>query len=234
MVLQLLILLFIAFLPPLFYMIWIRNTERYEREPWKPVLLSFAWGATVAIIASLVLEIVLSIPLALSIDEYTVQSFIAAVLIAPFVEEFTKPLALGMKSVRTNLDELEDGLIYGAAAGLGFSATENLFYEVSFMSEGLLLFTVLVLIRTVGGCLLHASATALTGYGYGRSLLERRAFSSVLPFFMMAVGAHAFYNFIVSFELIGALAGIAIALLFAVLAIRFIRKKIKALDRENE
>ena len=204
------ILFIIAFFPPLIYVAWIRNTERYHREPWRAVLLCFFWGATIAVIASLVLEIILDITLSMSIKDYTLYSFTLVVFIAPVAEEFTKPLVLGFKTLRKEIDELEDGFVYGASAGLGFSATENLFYELSFLSKGLVIFLILVIIRTIGGCLLHASATAFTGYGYGKSLLLKKgSILTVTPYLFLAICIHAFYNFIVSFELLGGLIGIA-------------------------
>ena len=226
--LKYLILFIISFFPPIVYAIWIRNTERYEREPWYAIFLAFLWGATIAIAASFVLEILLGIPIA--IRDYNVYVFTLAILIAPFAEEFTKPLALSLRSVRREINEIEDGIIYGAAAGLGFSATENLFYSASFLSKGLLIFIVLVAIRTIGGCLLHASATAFTGYGYGKAIIEGKGVANVLPFFFVAMVAHSFYNFLVSFEM---LASVAAAILFAILCIKYIRNKIRQLDIKN-
>lgn len=227
------ILFIIAFLPPLVYVAWIRNTERYHREPWRAVFLCFFWGATIAIVASLILEIILDITLSMSIRDYSLYSLTLAVFIAPVAEEFTKPLVIGFKTVRKELDELEDGFIYGASAGLGFSATENLFYELSFLSKGLVILLVLVIIRTIGGCLLHASATAFTGYGYCKSLLLKKSMLTVTPYLFLAICIHAFYNFIVSFELLGSIIGIAGALLFSILCIRFIRQKIKKIDQRE-
>jgi RsiW-degrading membrane proteinase PrsW (M82 family) len=221
----------LAFLPPIIYAIWIRNTEKYNREKWKPIFLCFLWGATIAIIASLILEVILGISLAISIDDGNSFGLVTAIIIAPFAEEFTKPLALRMKTVKKELDELEDGLIYGAVAGLGFSATENLLYGWSFIYESLLVFFVLIIIRSVGGCLLHASATALTGYGYGKSIMKRTSVLYVLPFFMLAILVHAFYNFLLTFEVIGLVTGLFAALIFVVITIHLIRKKIKTLDK---
>lgn len=225
------ILILLAFLPPLLYMVWIRDTERYHREPWLPVLLCFTWGATIAVVASLFLEQILDISLAASLGETSLYAFMMVVVVAPVVEEFTKPLAMRFTVVRRELDEIEDGFVYGAAAGLGFSATENLFYEVSFLDRGLAVFIILVALRTVGACLLHASATSLTGYGYGRSLLRRGG--SVLPYFGLAILVHAAYNFMVSFQIAGAAVGVTLALLFSLLAIRWVRGKIKAFDRRH-
>jgi RsiW-degrading membrane proteinase PrsW (M82 family) len=230
MALQWLILVLLAFLPPLAYTVWIRNTERYHREPWLPVFICFTWGATIAVIASLFLENIAGVSLA-SLGNASLYAFAMAVIVAPVVEEFTKPLALNIGTVRRELDEIEDGLIYGAAAGLGFSATENLFYEISFMDEGLAIFVTLVVLRTIGACLLHASATALTGYGYGRSLLRQKG--SVLPYFGLAIMVHAVYNFMASFQIAGIAIGVVFALLFSLFAIQYVRKKIRVFDRRH-
>ena len=148
------LLLFASFLPPIIYSIWIRNTEKYNREKWVTILICFLWGASIAIIAAIILEVLLDIPLFAIIDDYDTRSLLAVILIAPVAEEFTKPLALRLKSVKKEIDEFEDGLIYGAVAGLGFSATENLFYGWSFLSEGLFVFLILISLRSFGGCLL--------------------------------------------------------------------------------
>jgi RsiW-degrading membrane proteinase PrsW (M82 family) len=230
---ELALLFALAFLPPIIYAIWIRNTERYEREKWKPIFLCFLWGATIAIAASLILEVILDVSLSVSVDDKNILSLVTVIIVAPFAEEFTKPLVLRLKTVKRGLDELEDGLIYGAVAGLGFSATENLLYGYSFLSKSLLIFFILMTIRSVGGCLLHASATSLTGYGYGKSIMKRTSLLRVLPFFILAILVHAFYNFLVSFDMIGLTTGLFVALMFVVLVIYIVRVKIKTLDRQT-
>lgn len=224
---------FLSFLPPLIYTIWIRNTERYNREQWTSILLCFLWGATIAVIAALILEILLEIPLASSFSDGGMVSLLTAVIIAPIAEEFSKPLALRLRSVKRNLDELEDGLIYGAVAGLGFSATENLLYGYSFLSEGFVAFLVLMAIRSFGGCLLHASATALTGYGFGKAVMKQSSFFGILPYFLIAIFLHGFYNFLVSYDLIGMLSGLILAFLFVLIVIVMVRKKIRTLDEKK-
>jgi len=225
------ILVIAAFLPPIIYAIWIRNTEKYHREKWKSIALCFLWGASIAVVASLILESILHISLAISFEDGDIFGLLIAILIAPFVEELTKPLALRLKTVKKELNELEDGLIYGAVAGLGFSATENLLYGSSFLSYGLLTFFVLMALRSFGGCSLHASATSFTGYGYGKTIMKHTSLIRVLPYFLLAVFMHTFYNFFLSFDLIGVAIGLFAALMFAWLSIQFVRKKIKALDQ---
>ncbi len=227
------LLVFMSFLPPIIYTVWIRNTEKYNREKWKTILICFLWGASIAIIAALIIEILLEISLVASIQDYDTLSLLTVVLVAPVAEEFSKPLALRLKSVKKEIDELEDGLIYGAVAGLGFSATENLFYGWIFLSEGLFIFLILISLRSFGGCLLHASATALTGYGYGKTIMKHTTVLRVIPYFILAIFVHSAYNFLVSYDMIGALTGLFAALIFVAFAITFVRKKIKTLDEQT-
>lgn len=195
--------------------------------------MCFLWGASIAVSAALVLEVLFGIPLALAIQSQNRLYFISVVIIAPIIEEFTKPLALRHKLVKKRITEYEDGLIYGAVAGLGFSATENLFYGFHFLSEGVFLFLIFMSLRSIGGCLLHASATSLTGYGYGKMIMKQTSVLRVIPYFLFAIGVHSLYNFLVSYQIQGVAIGLFVALVFVILTISFIRKKIKKLDRQN-
>lgn len=227
------LLAFMSFLPPLIYMVWIRNTEKYHRERWKPILLCFLWGASIAIIAAVILEVILGFSLAISIHDSSMIPLLTVIVVAPIAEEFTKPLALRLKSVKKEIDELEDGLIYGAVAGLGFSATENLLYGASFFSKGLIVFFILIIMRSFGGCLLHASATAWTGYGYGKTIMKHTSLLRIMPYFALAIFLHGFYNFLVTFDGIGVLSGLILAFTLVLISIILVRRKISSLDESN-
>jgi len=227
------LLVFMSFLPPLIYMVWIRNTEKYHRERWKPILLCFLWGASIAIIAAVILEVILGFSLAISIHDSSMIPLLTVIVVAPIAEEFTKPLALRLKSVKKEIDELEDGLIYGAVAGLGFSATENLLYGASFFSKGLLVFFILIIMRSFGGCLLHASATAWTGYGYGKTIMKHTSLLRTIPYFALAIFLHGFYNLLVTFDGIGVLSGLILAFTLVLISIILVRRKISSLDESN-
>ncbi len=228
---EIILLLLASFLPPIAYAIWIRNTERYHRERWIAIAVCFLWGASISVIAAIVLEMILQVSITVTIkDNLFSYEILTAVIIAPFVEELVKPLALRTKTVYRELDEFKDGLIFGAVAGLGFSATENMLYGLDFLKEGLVYFLIFMSIRSIGGCLLHASATALTGYGYGKSLLMKTSVLRVFPYFLVATLMHASYNFLVSWPTIGPLTGLILALILVYVSISFVRNKIKSLD----
>jgi len=220
-----------AFLPPIIYSVWIRNTEKYNRERWRSIFLCFLWGATISVVAAIILEYILNFSLTPSINDKDYLNLIAIVIIAPFVEEFSKPLALRIKLIRREINEPEDGLIYGAVAGLGFSATENLLYGWSFMTEGLIFFIILISIRSIGACLLHASATAWTGYGYGKTIIKRTSIIRVLPYFLLAIFLHATYNSLLTFDIFGITAGLFAAIVLSLITTKIVRNKIRSLDR---
>jgi len=230
---EFILLLIMAFLPPIIYTIWIRNTEKYHRERWISIFICFFWGATIAIIFAIILEFILNLSLTPSIDDPNILGLAMIIIIAPVVEEFTKPLALRLKTVKKELDELEDGLIYGAVAGLGFSATENLLYGWSFLEVSLLYFLVLITIRSFGACLLHASATAWTGYGYGKYIMKHTSILRVLPYFFLAIIVHALYNSLLTFDIYGVAAGLFTALMLSIVTIELVRNKIKKLDKQT-
>ncbi|MEF8879091.1 MAG: PrsW family intramembrane metalloprotease [Candidatus Thermoplasmatota archaeon] len=226
---EILLLALTAFLPPIIYAIWIRNTEKYHPEKWKPLIVCFLWGATIAVIASILLEVFFEVPLSLTVEKYSIPFFMA-ILVAPLVEEFTKPLALNLKSVKKELTEIEDGFIYGAVAGLGFSATENLLYGIGFFSEGLFIFLVLMMMRSFGGCLLHASATAWTGYGYSKTIMKKTKAFRIIPYFILAFIIHSLYNFLLTYKHIGAAVGLFCAFILVAFTIYVVRSRIKKLD----
>ena len=61
-------------------------------------------------------------------------------------------------------------------------------------------------------------------------MLYGESVAKVFPYFIAAIAVHSFYNFVLSFKMIGGLVGVAIALLFAIECIKFVRKKIMELD----
>lgn len=250
------LLLLFAFLPPVVFAIWFRNTERHHREPWTTVFRVFLWGAVVgvlvAVLLSLVLDTVLRFVLAETGEflrdvyvklaevlqqELNVGLLLLVVLVAPVAEELAK--GLGVLRVRARIREMEDGIVYGASAGLGFAATENLLYgAAAFVADGLEASLVVIGVRSFSSVLLHASASAAFGYGVARGQLSPRG-RGLLPFYVLAVFMHGTYNFFASFGevftgLYGEMAtliGFAAAVILALLAVGLARSAISREER---
>src|SRR5207244_13024377 len=116
---------------------WIRDTARYGREPWPNLIRAFLWGAVFSVIVAVIFSLILAATLGQvgPLNTFLIRRFhdpdvvfliIGALIVAPIVEEAAK--GLGVREGRPEIQGLLDGLVYGAAAGLGFSATETLIY----------------------------------------------------------------------------------------------------------
>lgn len=154
------------------------------------------------------------------------SALLGAVIIAPIVEEFAKGAGLGL--IRRELDELEDGIIYGIAAGLGFAATENFVYGFAALASGGFQDAVLTIaIRIFSSMLLHASASGLIGFGYGVVTMRGGVALEVLPHYLAAVLLHAGFNLLVS---IGAFWGFIAALVLVAGLFGVLRRRVRDLD----
>lgn len=240
---DLVILVIAAFVPSLLYVIWIRNTERYVREPYYRILIVFIFGAVVSIAIAVIVELV-ALNLIQTGLERVYQAFaqdpnlvtlLLAVVIAPLVEEASK--ALGVFQVRRRMRDIEDGLIYGAVVGLGFAATENLLYESNaLLTGGAQLFLATALVRTFSSALLHSSASAVVGLGISRSVWQGKSW---LPYYFTGVIMHGGFNLAASFGSLyetslgasAALIGLMAAFTIAIVGISAVRAKIRALDQ---
>ena len=230
-------ILLVALLPSLYYLVRARNSERYGREPYGRLLGVFAFGAVSAVIISIILEMILVGNLDKMERLYALadENLLAAVVVAPIVEEGAK--ALGVVLVASYIQRAEDGLVYGVAAGLGFAATENLLYELSALETGgLIAFLALAFVRSISSTLLHASATGVTGLGLGKAKVAGRPYMAALPYYLVAVLMHAGFNYLASLgtthpELLGdatGLLGLLACIAFAGLAFRLARERLSA------
>jgi RsiW-degrading membrane proteinase PrsW (M82 family) len=234
------ILILVSFIPPLIYVIWIRRSERYEREPWGQIIKVFLWGAIVAVIVSVILSVLIVYVLEETIQrqydflrpESTLGVLLLFSVVAPMVEEFAK--GMGVYTVRESITEAEDGMVYGGASGLGFAATENMLYGLAtFLVLDFQASIALILVRSISSALLHASASAVMGYGEGRSLLFRKV--SAVPYYLLAVFMHGVFNYLASFEIIygdptAVLYGLSLAIVFAIVAFGLVRYGIRSKD----
>lgn len=113
--------------PPVLLLFWLREQDRFEREPLGLLFAAFAWGVACGPIVVPINTLINF----LTTDPATGQSFLHASQAGP-VEEGAKALfvfALATHVVfRRELNGVVDGLVYGACVGLGFAAWENFLY----------------------------------------------------------------------------------------------------------
>ena len=108
-------LLFLALAPGIFLLWYIYRKDRYEPEPLRLVLWIFLLGALSVIPAGLF--------------ETLFPESISGFIVAPVVEELTKFLVVFLFVYhRAEFNEPVDGIVYAAAASLGFATVENILY----------------------------------------------------------------------------------------------------------
>lgn len=184
----------------------IRLLDVYRRQPLSMLALMALWGSTAAALLALIGNAALS-----SVLHGDAQRVFGDVISAPFVEEGAKGLALlaavgplSAISRRFGLRILAgfgDGVVFGAAVGLGFGFTEDFFYFLDrARTRGINDAVDVFLYRRdfFGPAVLHhALFTAAFGAGLGAaSWSNRRSRRLVLPLvgFAVAVFLHAVNN----------------------------------------
>lgn len=169
----------IAFLPVPFYLALVLWVDRNEREPTWMIVLTFFWGACVAVFIALLLNSVGEIVVADAFGK-DVGELYGFSISAPVVEEGAKGLVLIIiyRRFRDEFNGVLDGIVYAAIVGLGFAATENvLYYGRGIMEDlsdgrlfsaddiGVSLGTFIV--RGIFSPFAHPLFTSMTGIGLG-------------------------------------------------------------------
>ena len=179
----------------------VRRVDRNHKEPWRLVLVAAAWGAIVA--TSLVVwgetiwESSAQHALVPGPGLDTSLAFMAGIL-----EELAKGLAvlLLFLVMRNEFDDVVDGIVYGAAVGLGFNFLESVSYMTNLYSiyvpegNGVFAAGIQWYGRQVLGLFFgHATYTAYIGAGVGiaRQLPGlRQKLLAIVAGFVVAIAGH--------------------------------------------
>ncbi len=204
-----------AFVPAFLMAAFVYWLDRYEKEPLVLLGAAFFWGAVIAAGGAFLINTVLGIGIYALTGSGDLADQATASLVAPFVEEALKGLAVLMVFLffRKEFDSILDGIIYAGITAIGFAATENVLYiyQHGYLEGGWNGFWQLVFVRDVVVAWQHPFFTSFTGIGLAVARMNRNALVrivSVATGYAFAVFAHAFHN---SFgNLIGGLAGFAL------------------------
>jgi len=200
MTLALLISLVAAVVPTAVYATIFYWADRYEREPLWLLGAAFVWGAVPAIIVSIVGELILGAQFIAAPGSMS-AALLESTIIVPVVEETVKALALFAiyRWAYNELDNVLDGLIYGAMIGFGFAMTENFLYFISaYRTGGYVNLTLVIFMRAVLFGLNHAVYTSFTGIGLGLARTAQRRSTRrayVVAGLLAAIITHGLHNF---------------------------------------
>lgn len=191
----------VALIPALGYLLFVWWLDRYDREPFVLVAAAFLWGALAAVFFSVVVSLILQIPIALTVRDAALRQFLGATFVAPPVEEFFKGIVLLALAFHKKFDNIMDGLVYGAAVGLGFATSENvLYYLGAYAAGGTGQWATVVVLRTAYSTMLHVVATGWIGVGIAWAKWKRDWLSKILLVlggYGVAMAVHFVGNFLV-------------------------------------
>lgn len=186
-----------------FYAGLILLLDRHEKEPGGLLLGALLWGGVVATFFSLIFNSLGGEVFQLVFGPQLGKQ-LTGPLLAPLTEETSKGLAVLLVFLfwRREFTNTVDGIVYGALAGLGFAATENILYFARFLREGgIAALTVGFVLRAVVGGLNHSVYTACTGAGLGYARESQGAARFVAPVagYFCAMFLHFLWNLLASF-----------------------------------
>jgi RsiW-degrading membrane proteinase PrsW (M82 family) len=210
-----LVSIFFGFVPMFLFAGFIYWLDRYEKEPKALLGAAFLWGVLIAGGGAFLINTVLGMGVYILTGSEGVTDFATTSLIAPFVEEILKGLAVLVVFLffRKEFDSVLDGVIYAGITALGFAAIENVLYiyEYGYLEGGWPGLWKLVFIRVIIVGWQHPFYTAFTGIGLALARMNRNLLVKLLAGvggFSAAVLTHAFHNTFAA--LIGGLEGLVL------------------------
>ncbi len=201
----------LAAVVPSLLLLWFFSSRDRFPEPPLAIWTTFGLGV-LTIIPAVLLETVLEGAVAGELFGSARAAYMSFV-VAALVEESLKLSVLLLYSFRSrHFDEPMDGIVYGAASGLGFATLENLLYVLS--PDGGLGVGALRAFLSVPG---HALWGAILGFHAASGKLEGRSLAGCTRGLLAAVVLHGLYDFPVmmagSGRDIGAASALALLLL---------------------
>ncbi len=194
----------LALAPGIFWLWYVYQRDKLEPEPRSLIVKTFLWGLASALPAAL-----LEVP-------FFWSEFFLIVVAAPVIEEYAKYFAVSRTVYRRiDFSEPMDGIVYSAAAALGFASIENLFYLFAAQREDLL--TPVFLGRALFSVPGHVLFSTIWGAALGRAKFVSDPISQKVLIrggLLAGMAAHGLFNLLAMFELLGAV-GLLVFLFFA-------------------
>ena len=187
-------LVILAIAPAFFWLWWFYRKDRYDPEPRGLVLKIFFLGMLPVLPAAFA-EILLLRIIPGAQGAGLISVLIGNLLIVAPIEEGGKFLVVRRWAVRNPaFNEPLDGIIYAAAAALGFAALENFFY---LLDKG----AWLVLVRGPLSTLGHVLFSSFWGYALGMATIQtnpRAARRLVVNGLIYAILGHATFDIVLN------------------------------------
>jgi protease PrsW len=185
---DLLIVAAVAFAPGLFWLWYFFKKDRVHPEPLYLIRKCFLLGMAGIVPAALV-----ELSLAFA------STFWQFVFVAPAIEELIKFWVVRRAVYdRVEFDEPVDGIVYAAAAALGFATAENALYLFKAYGIGTETVATLGIIRAFLSVPGHALWSAMWGYalGFAKFSDAKRGRELIVRGILLAAVLHGIFNFV--------------------------------------
>ena len=183
-----LIIAAVAFAPGLFWLWYFFRKDKLHPQPLYLIRKCFLWGMA-AIIPAGFLEVSFGF----------VSSFWQFVFVAPIIEELIKFwIVRGAVYERVEFNEPVDGIVYAAAAALGFATIENALYLFQAYRMGAETVASLAIMRAFLSVPGHALWSAMWGYalGFAKFSDAKRGRELVVKGILLAIVFHGVFNLV--------------------------------------
>ena len=177
----------LAFAPAVFWFWFFARKDTYRPEPRKLIILTFFLGMVSTIPAGILEYIFLG---DLTLDDTANWKSVASgmLFVVGPVEEGSKFLAVWLVAYRSlYFDEPSDGLVYAAAASLGFASLENLMYILDFGAA-------VMLVRAPLSTVAHVIFGSFWGYALGRRTQRNSRGVIIVISIVTAAVVHGLFN----------------------------------------
>jgi RsiW-degrading membrane proteinase PrsW (M82 family) len=189
-VITILIIILVAIAPCAFWLWIIYRGDKYKPEPKILIIRTFFFGMGIAIPVALIETLLY--PGSLEGDLSIASAAYLAFVVAGITEEAGKFLVVRAGAYRSpHFEEPADGLVYAAAAALGFASLENIAYVLSFGWQ-------VILVRGLFSNLSHVLFSALWGYPLALTklgMIKRK--SATWWGLAAAMVAHGIFDFLI-------------------------------------
>jgi protease PrsW len=184
------IIIFLLAISPCAFWLWIiYKWDSYKPEPKWLIIRTFFYGFMVAVPVSL-LETWLYPNAYLSSTSISNNAYLAFV-VAGITEEAGKFIIVRRTVYNSpHFEEPADGLVYSAAAALGFASLENAIYILAFGWQ-------VILLRALFSNLSHVLFSSMWGYALGLSKLGIMPKRNVWIGLAAAIAAHGLFDFLI-------------------------------------
>jgi len=180
----------LAFAPGLFWLWHFYRKDKLDPEPKSLIAKTFIYG------------ILIAVPVSLFEAPFSANKFVLFVVAAPVIEEYAKYFVVRRSAFRSpHFNEPMDGIVYAAAASLGFASIETVSYLFLYSQRGMMIkvFVLRGLLSIPG----HVLFSSTWGYalGFAKGMEKKAGKKIIRSGLLLGMCLHGLFNFLLGIPL---------------------------------